>query len=190
VASLPERHLHLPSKGDQPEATLVLRSCLPEDAPLFEPFWRRVSLETTHTLQTPDFPPDFSKIPEVWAATLRDPVDARIGAFVDGRRLAGLIGFHGLRAGHPWVRHIGSFGMMVLQEYWGRGVGRALLQTVEDHACSVGIRKIEAEVRVENGRGWNFYQTCGYRIEGTRTRAALIQGKFQDEYWIAKDLDR
>ncbi len=79
--------------------------------------------------------------------------------------------------------------MMVRREFWGRGVGRALIAAMEEHARSIGVVKIEAIVRAENERGWRLYESCGYRIEGTRKRAVKIDGRFQDEYWIAKDLD-
>jgi RimJ/RimL family protein N-acetyltransferase len=79
--------------------------------------------------------------------------------------------------------------MMVRREYWGRGLGRTLIAARESHARSVGVLKIEALVRVENERGLRLYTAAGYRIEGRRTRAVKIDGRFQDEYWIAKDLD-
>ncbi len=194
MARFSERPLHLPARDGIPEETLVLRSCAPGEAHLFEPFWNVVSRETTHTMQTPECPPNFSKTAEFWGKTLEDPFEVRVGAFQsmpDGtRRLVGQIGFHRTwGSDHPWVRHAGEFGMMVRREFWGRGVGRALIAAMEEHARSIGVVKIEAIVRAENERGWRLYESCGYRIEGTRKRAVKIDGRFQDEYWIAKDLD-
>jgi RimJ/RimL family protein N-acetyltransferase len=190
LGSYAAERILLPARGEAEAVEIELRSCLAADAPLFEPFWRKVSRETTHTMQTPERVPDFSKTGELWQKSFDDPVEVRIGAFeTDGGRMIGIAGLHADFGGHPWTRHIGQFGMMVLEEYWGRGVGRALLAAIERHARSVGIAKMEAHVRVENERGWKLYRSFGYRIEGTRSRAARIAGRFQDEYWIAKDLD-
>jgi putative acetyltransferase len=183
------RTFALSAKNGRPATSVEVRTTLPEDAPLFEPFWRQAVSESTHTLQTPEFPPDFGKIQDQWQKMLEDPREVRIGAFAPDGRIVGQLGFYAVFGAHPWRRHLGSFGMIVLEEYWGRGIGRVLLATMEEFAKSNGYLKIEAEVRVENERGVEFYQSAGYAISGTRTRAAKIDGRFQDEYWIAKDLD-
>src|SRR5690606_8095554 len=83
----------------------------------------------------------------------------------------------------------GRFGMMILKEYWGEGIGRRLLEIMEAHAKNCGITRIEAMVRTQNDRGVKLYRRMGYQIEGTRRQAALIEGTFQDEYFISKLLD-
>ncbi|MBS1961252.1 MAG: GNAT family N-acetyltransferase [Bdellovibrionales bacterium] len=194
MAEMNPIELALPAKDGKPATSITLRSCTVADAPLFEPFWRVVSKETTHTYQTPENPPDFTKVAENWAKIHASPFELRIGAFENGSfpegstRLVAQLGMYGVIPGHPWTKHLATFGMMCRREVWGRGVGSALLRALDDHARSVGVKKIEANVRVENERGVKFYQAAGYRIEGTRTRAALIDGRFRDEYWIAKDL--
>lgn len=45
---------------------------------------------------------------------------------------------------------------------------------------------IEAKVRVSNKRGLALYKKNGYAIEGTRQKAAFINGQFEDEFFIAK----
>lgn len=169
-----------------PSREVELRHCDPAEAERFLDFWNVVARETTHTLQTPEKPPELEKVRTNWSDTLASPINVKIGTF-DGNRLVGQIGFYG--TDHPWTRHIGQFGMMIRREFWGKGLGRALLQAMESHAHSLGILKIEAQVRVENDRGLKLYTAAGYRIEGTRSRAAKIGGKFQDEYYLAKDLD-
>ncbi len=171
---------------------VILRACEGTDAECYSDFWTAVSRETTHTLQTPSVPPpDRESLVRSWGETAESARDLRIGIFSSGSqqvRLLGLLGFY-VQRDHPWTRHIGTFGMMVRREAWGRGFGRLLLETMEFHARASGFLKIEAQVRVENSRGLEFYTRAGYRIEGRRTRAALIEGAFQDEFYIAKDLD-
>ena len=76
--------------------------------------------------------------------------------------------------------------MMILKDYWGLGIGKELLKIQEAYAVQIGIKRIEAMVRVQNTRGVNLYKKCGYTIEGTRKKAAFLNNKFVDEYFIAK----
>ena len=75
---------------------------------------------------------------------------------------------------------------MILKNYWDQGLGRRLLEIILNHACQVGITRIEASVRTVNERAVRMYQQAGFVIEGTRKHAALIDGIFYDEYYIAR----
>jgi len=187
LAEYASRVFEIAAKGREPEIRLELRSCRPEDAETYLPFWKAIASETTHTLQRlADGLPDVEKVRANWKKTLEDPRAMKLGVFREGALIAQL----GIYAGppHPWTDHILVFGMMVRREFWGRGIGSLLLEELENYARSLGVTKIEAQVRVENDRGWSLYERHGYRIEGRRTRAANIDGRYVDEYWIAKDL--
>jgi ribosomal protein S18 acetylase RimI-like enzyme len=82
----------------------------------------------------------------------------------------------------------GTFGMAVKLEYWGQGIGSRLLQSMEAHARTTEISRIEAEVRASNDSGISLYQKNGFKIEGTREKAAFLNGIFEDELSIAKCL--
>jgi RimJ/RimL family protein N-acetyltransferase len=110
-----------------------------------------------------------------------------IGAF-SSDRLIGLVNLRRERADHPWVKHIGNFGMMILKEFWGQGIGKKLLKILDDTAKDAGITRIQGEVRTQNLRGVNLYKKSGYQIEGTRINAAFIDGSFQDCFYIAKNV--
>jgi len=176
------------SVGKLPSSKLVLRHCTSDDAALFHAFQSKVSAETTHTLQIASLAPSIEKVKTNWDETARDVVGLRLGVF-DENKLVGQLGLHPLHAGHPWVSHIGQFGMMVLKEYWGQGIGRSLIEAMHEHAKQVGLRRIEAFVRTNNPRGVHLYLRNGYKIEGVRRRAALIDGSFRDEFYIANQLD-
>lgn len=79
--------------------------------------------------------------------------------------------------------------MTVLKEYWGQGIGTALLEHMEGFAKNIGVTRIEAKVRALNERGIALYKKSGYEIEGVRKKAALINEVPEDEFYIAKLLD-
>lgn len=164
---------------------LTLKSMVPEDAAQYQAFNDVISTETIYTLRYPGriYPAD------QWAAAfLKDaesPVDLSLGAF-DGGNLIAQAAFHALAPGNPWVRHAGHFGMMILKGYWDQGLGRRLLGLLLDHARAKGFKRVEATVRVANERAVRMYGNAGLAIEGTRKNAAFIDGRYHDEYYIAK----
>jgi ribosomal protein S18 acetylase RimI-like enzyme len=63
--------------------------------------------------------------------------------------------------------------LAVLPEYRGRGVGRALLAAVEEHARRKGCCKLTLEVQDQNTRARALYQQVGFEdvvIAGSATR--------------------
>lgn len=61
-----------------------------------------------------------------------------------------------------------TIGMAILPEARGRGGGRALLATIQDHARSVGAHKISLEVWTDNARAISLYAAAGFEVEGLR----------------------
>lgn len=167
---------------------LVLRHCAASDAPLFPPFQQAIARETSFTNQRVGVCPAVGEIEERWGEAQADPLVLYLGAF-EADRLVGQVGFRPVMPRHPWYLRHGHFGMMVLKEYWGQGLGARLLAEMEGHARRNGIRRVEATVRTTNERGVALYRKAGYQIEGTRQQAVLIDGVFHDEFYIAKLFD-
>jgi ribosomal-protein-alanine N-acetyltransferase len=169
---------------------LLIRHCHLSDVDMFLRFQAQAASETTHTLQVVGRVPERAKLEAAWAVSLKEESGLRVSSF-DGDRMVAQLSFQAESHPplHPWTKHTGRFGMMVLQEFWGQGLGRRLLEIMETHARKIGITRIEAMVRTENSRGVRFYNRMGYQIEGTRRQAALIDGRYQDEFFIAKLLD-
>ena len=139
-----------------------------------------VTSETQHTLKYDGMPID----PII--KNLLTP-DASFGAFHEGR-LVGNLRFFQKGAHHPWIKHIGSFGMSVVNEYSGDGIGNAMLIHMCERAKALGVTRIEAEVRCSNTSAIALYLKQGFKIEGMREKAAIINGTAENEYFIAKIL--
>lgn len=167
---------------------VIIRSYDTEDVDLANNFARLVAQESTHTLKyegMPEMPKD--KLITLWSENLTHPVNISLGVFANNE-IIGNLRFFQRSPSHPWIKHIGAFGMAVSKAYWGQGIGSKLLQTMETHARSSGISRIEAEVRTANEQGVALYKKNGFKIEGCREKAALINGIFLDEFYIAKIL--
>jgi len=90
----------------------------------------------------------------------------------------------------PRTRHTGAFGVSVLRDWWGRGVGRALLQALLAWAREGGVvRKINLRVRADNDRAIRLYERLGFVREGRVTRELFVDGQFHDNLLMGLEID-
>ena len=89
-------------------------------------------------------------------------------ALVDGRVVA-TAGVDAIGAKYK-LRHRAEFGVSVLREYWGLGIGRALLDACIECARKAGYTQLELEVVAENARAVNMYQSAGFVEFGRNPR--------------------
>jgi RimJ/RimL family protein N-acetyltransferase len=165
---------------------LIVRSLGGEDAQEMLSFFKALGEESTHTLQYAGKPlKDEQFFVERFDRAKDDPAALNLGIF-DQEKMVGWLNFQGAHILHPWIKHIGHFGMGVRRAYWGQGLGSKLLETMNEFVDNSGFLRVEANVRVENVRGVALYKRFGYEIEGTRRAAAFINGRFVDEYFIAR----
>lgn len=85
------------------------------------------------------------------------------------------------RSNRPRLRHLGEFGLSVLRDYWGQGVGTAMLKCLIDWAETTDVYKIELRVRQDNAKAIALYKKIGFQEEGMRKSALYVHGKYFDE---------
>lgn len=78
------------------------------------------------------------------------------------------------------VRHRAQFGISVLKEYWGLGIGKALLISCIECAKTEGYSQLELNVVAENERAVSMYERagfleCGRNPKGFCSRTAGFQ---------------
>jgi RimJ/RimL family protein N-acetyltransferase len=93
-------------------------------------------------------------------------------------RIVGSLNFIG--GSRERTKHKGEFGMSVLKDFWGLGIGSALLQSLIEWAKGSGIRKIQLEVMADNERAINLYKKFGFKIEGRKEKAVFKNGEYTD----------
>lgn len=85
------------------------------------------------------------------------------------------------------LRHSAMLGIMVHADYQGEGIGKALLEKVLDLADNwLMLVRVELTVFVENERAVKLYKSLGFEMEGTKKYAAIRNGKYADEYLMAR----
>ena len=96
-----------------------------------------------------------------------------MGIWVDEELVAeGSIELSGFN--HPWRAPVAIFGLCVLDEYAGLGLGTHLLKELEKWAIKKGVHRIEATVRHNNKKAIGLYLKMGYQIEGIARETAFF----------------
>jgi RimJ/RimL family protein N-acetyltransferase len=89
---------------------------------------------------------------------------ARSVVAVAGDRIIGMINVEVSRHG------FGEFGMLVVRDWRGRGVGTALVRAAIDWARGQGLHKLCLEVFAHNTAAIAMYRGCGFTEEGRRVK--------------------
>jgi len=124
---------------------------------------------------------------ERWRKRLAEPPEGLFSlvACADGE-VVGNIGLE-ISPNRPRMRHVGSIGMAVRDEWQGKGVGTALLRAALDLADNwLNLTRIELRVYVDNPAAVALYEKFGFEIEGTHRRLAFRDGEFVDAYSMAR----
>jgi len=77
------------------------------------------------------------------------------------------------------LAHKVIFGVGVRKDFWGYGIGKALMQVSIDWADANGIQKMVLEVLETNDKAVQLYQKCGFEVEGIlKNDKRLSDGKY------------
>jgi len=88
---------------------------------------------------------------------------------------------------NPRRRHVASLGMGVKDNYAGKGVGSALLQTAVDLCDNwINIKRLELTVYTDNEQAINLYKKFGFQIEGESAAFAYRDGEYVAAYHMAR----
>ena len=87
------------------------------------------------------------------------------------------------------VRHRAEFGISLLKEYWGLGIGRALTEACIQCAKEAGYAQLELTVVAENERAIALYESVGFLEYGRNPRGFLSRTSgFQELVYMLLEL--
>ena len=110
--------------------------------------------------------------------------DHLLVAEIEGE-VVGVIGLH--PSSRPRVNHKAEVGMMVRDDWKGKGVGPALMQAVIELADKwLNLTRIELTVFTDNESAIALYRKFGFEIEGTLRKYAFRDGEFVDAFAMAR----
>ena len=140
----------------------------PDGKAVFEVF-NRTHGETDYLLTYPD---ENSFDSEQDAQFLKEkavsPNEIELVAIVDGK-IAGTAGVESVGEKYK-VKHRAEFGIGILKEYWGLGLGKALTKACIQCAKAAGYDQLELNVVAENERALSLYRSLGFIEYGRNPR--------------------
>ena len=74
----------------------------------------------------------------------------------------------------------------ILTDYRGKGIGTEFFERLNVWAEENKIVRLELTVICENEAAKHLYTKSGFEIEGIKRKAVYVDGKYLDEYYMAK----
>ena len=148
---------------------LLVRNAVASDARALRETTQLTHAETDYLLSYPD---EQSSDDEQEARSLEETEcssnEVELVAIIDGR-IVGSAGVSAVRSRRK-VAHRARFGIIVLQAYWGMGIGRVLMEASIDCARRAGYTQLELEVVADNERAVSLYRRAGFEEFGRNPR--------------------
>lgn len=158
----------------------ILRNAESSDAEAFQKYFTLAHSETDFLTTYPDESKhNLEQTAERLEATKESETDIEICAFVDGR----LVGSAGNSIIHnrEKTRHRAEFGISIIKEFWGLGIGSILIRECIECAKKAGFLQLELEVVAENENAIKLYQKYGFIEFGRNPRGFKTrEGKWQE----------
>ena len=148
---------------------LLVRNAVASDARALRDIMQRTHAETDYLLSYPDEQSaDDEQEARSLVETERSDNAVELVAVVDGK----IVGSAGITAvgSRRKVAHRARFGISVLQEHWGMGIGRVLMEACVDCARGAGYTQLEVEVVADNERAVSLYRCAGFEEFGRNPR--------------------
>ncbi len=88
---------------------------------------------------------------------------------------------------NPRLKHSGRLGLMVHPDAWGQGVGHQLMTAALNLADNwLNLSRVALEVYTHNEAAIHLYEKFGFEREGLRQKVAFGNGRFLDDYVMAR----
>lgn len=159
-------------------AELTIRTAVADDVPtilrIAERGWKTaygdfLSQQTIDTAMAEWYDPN----------TTREQIECEDVAYFVAEQHGNILGYaSGSPSSEKTIATLGA--IYVDPEYWGNGVGTALLEEFEDFCRQRGCDTIQFQVLTENDVGTSFYRKHGYEV--VEVRATELFGETVREY--------
>jgi ribosomal protein S18 acetylase RimI-like enzyme len=87
--------------------------------------------------------------------------------------------------GRPTQAHRGVFGVGLLPQFRGQGIGTRLTKKALAAARAFGLHRVELTVREHNTGAIELYKKQGFEIEGVQRDAVLVDGVYENVVCMA-----
>ena len=160
---------------------VIIREPVVEDAKSLIDLITLADRETKFLSRNPD---EFSVTVEQereFIRNIKTDSDSQWFVVEDGGKIVGMASV-GVAGKNERYRHRGVVTFVVLKAYWGRGIGKKLMQKCIEWSRDKNITQIELDVVSDNIRAINLYEKFGFKTMGTIPQAMRYNdGTFADK---------
>lgn len=136
---------------------MIIRPAIDADIPAILALWNPQIRDTTITLSSDER--TAADVAQMMA--VRRAAGQELFVADEHGALLGLVTYRQFRPGNGYA-HSMEHTIVIGPDAWGRGVGRALMVALEDHARLGGCHTMVAAVTAENERALAFHRALGY----------------------------
>jgi RimJ/RimL family protein N-acetyltransferase len=86
------------------------------------------------------------------------------------------------------LKHSAYIVIGILKDYRGKKIGAKLFKELIEWALVNDITRLELTVMTHNEGAIKLYKEMGFKIEGLKEKSLMVDGKYIDEYYMAKIL--
>lgn len=149
--------------------TVILRNGTKADGEAVLENFNRTHAETDYLLSYPDENSfDAEREGLFLEEKTKSENEIEIVAVIDGQ-IVGTAGIEAVGSKHK-LRHRAEFGIAILKDYWGMGIGRALTEACIQCAKQAGYTQLELSAVSENESAIALYRKCGFVEFGRNPR--------------------
>ena len=147
----------------------IIRNGLAQDGNAAREVFLRTHGETDYLLTYPD---ETRMTGEQEAQFLKERTESLDEVELVAEIAGCLVGTAGIRClgRMDKIRHRAEFGIGILRDYWGLGIGRALTESCLECARAAGYAQLELDVVAENAPALALYQSLGFTEYGRNPR--------------------
>lgn len=167
--------------------TAIFRAPTVEDAPALLEYLKITATETPFLLRTPEeCTMTLEQEQDYLHTAISLPNKVMILCEVDGK-LAGNCQLD--RKDKQKTCHRAMMGIALIREFWGLGIGTAMLTELIGLSREMGLEQLELEVIEGNQRAMALYEKMGFRTVGAKPNAIrLSDGTRLQEFYMVKEL--
>ena len=156
--------------------SILYRTAAPSDAAQLLDYLKAVGGETDNLTFGAAGIPFTVEQEEALLKRMENSPHSRFFLALDGSRIVGNACVDG--SGNPRLQHRRNLAITVLRDYWGQGIGTALMEQMLAFSRETGAELVSLEVRSDNERAKALYRKFGFTTFGTFPKYFKIDGQY------------
>jgi RimJ/RimL family protein N-acetyltransferase len=164
---------------------MIIRKIEIKDSERFLNMLKQLDNETNHMMFEPGERKTTIEEMELEITNIHDSKSLLLVAEDNGE----IVGFLSSERGFAKrIRHRAYIVVGILKDYWGRKIGVQLFEELEKWALGNTVTRLELTVMQHNEGAIRLYEKMGFKKEGLKENSMIVDGKYVNEYYMAKNL--